>query len=341
MTKVLVTDSHLYDIADAIRGKNGSSTTYKPGQMAAAITALPDASVLGTKSVTQNGTYDPSDDSLDGYSGVTVNVPNSYSASDEGKVVSNGALVAQTSDTKTVNGTYDTTLNNEIVVNVASGQPVIEPLSVTQNGTYTAPSGVDGYSPVSVNVSGGGVDEGVFIDADILNLYNAVTYKNGGLGLSKPYVIKTYNGAGYPDISSAQFDGVSVPCLHRRQNDVFGLIFLTKVPKNKYTRLKIKLKLPNSSGNQYTNSAVCLISQAQFNSADGWLGYIMQRAYFTNGAMSAAEIEAQTGVTISSSDSHVLSEQTVTWELPTMSVDYYIGVQTWNVESYINALWLE
>ena len=36
------------------------------------------------------------------------------------------------------------------------GSPVIEPLSVTQNGTYTVPSGVDGYSPVTVNVSGGG-----------------------------------------------------------------------------------------------------------------------------------------------------------------------------------------
>lgn len=36
------------------------------------------------------------------------------------------------------------------------GEPTIEPLSVTANGTYTAPSGVDGYSPVTVNVSGGG-----------------------------------------------------------------------------------------------------------------------------------------------------------------------------------------
>ena len=30
--------------------------------------------------------------------------------------------------------------------------PVIEPLEVTENGTYTAPEGVDGYSPVMVNV---------------------------------------------------------------------------------------------------------------------------------------------------------------------------------------------
>lgn len=31
-------------------------------------------------------------------------------------------------------------------------EPVIEPLEITENGTYTAPDGVDGYSPVSVNV---------------------------------------------------------------------------------------------------------------------------------------------------------------------------------------------
>ena len=33
---------------------------------------------------------------------------------------------------------------------------VVQPLSVTQNGTYNPPSGVDGYAPVTVNVSGGG-----------------------------------------------------------------------------------------------------------------------------------------------------------------------------------------
>lgn len=33
-------------------------------------------------------------------------------------------------------------------------EPTIEALSVTENGTYTAPSGVDGYSPVTVNVPG-------------------------------------------------------------------------------------------------------------------------------------------------------------------------------------------
>jgi hypothetical protein len=34
------------------------------------------------------------------------------------------------------------------------GSAVVQPLSVTQNGTYNPPSGVDGYAPVTVNVSG-------------------------------------------------------------------------------------------------------------------------------------------------------------------------------------------
>ena len=73
----------------------------------------------GTVNITQNGTA-----SVDGYVSANVNVPNSYAAGDEGKVVSNGALVAQTSTTKTANGTYTTTTNNQVVVAipVASGE---------------------------------------------------------------------------------------------------------------------------------------------------------------------------------------------------------------------------
>lgn len=48
--------------------------------------------------------------------------------------------------------------DKDIVVTATGGaaEPVIQPLEVTSNGTYTAPAGVDGYSPVTVNVSGGG-----------------------------------------------------------------------------------------------------------------------------------------------------------------------------------------
>ena len=40
MAKVLVTNTYLSNIADAIRGKNGTTNTYTPAQMAPAITAI-------------------------------------------------------------------------------------------------------------------------------------------------------------------------------------------------------------------------------------------------------------------------------------------------------------
>lgn len=72
--------------------------------------------VLINKSISANGTYNASADSADGYKKVTVSVPNSYAAGDEGKVVSNGALVSQTSQTVTENGTVNTTTISSLTV---------------------------------------------------------------------------------------------------------------------------------------------------------------------------------------------------------------------------------
>lgn len=76
----------------------------------------------GTKniSITANGT---TTEDVTNYASaqITANVPNTYAAADEGKVVSNGALVAQGSDTVTANDTYDTTLISSLTVNVSGG----------------------------------------------------------------------------------------------------------------------------------------------------------------------------------------------------------------------------
>ena len=80
------------------------------------------STTLIEKSIAANGEYNASDDSADGYSKVTVDVANSYTQADEGKVVSSGALVAQTTHAEiTENGTYDITTNNSVSVNVSGG----------------------------------------------------------------------------------------------------------------------------------------------------------------------------------------------------------------------------
>lgn len=60
MSKVLVTEGHLEAIADAIRAKNGSYDTYSPGEMAAAIRAIPTSGIIpaGTVNISENGTVD-------------------------------------------------------------------------------------------------------------------------------------------------------------------------------------------------------------------------------------------------------------------------------------------
>ena len=95
-----------------------SNNTYDVTQYASAEVNVPQGiTPTGTKSITANGTgIDVAD-----YAYADVAVPNTYAAGDEGKVVSNGALVAQTSDTVTENDTYDTTLINSLTVNVSGG----------------------------------------------------------------------------------------------------------------------------------------------------------------------------------------------------------------------------
>lgn len=124
---VLVEEASLQAIADTIRSKLGVADTYLPSEMADAIDDIGGGvTPTGTVNITSNGTHDVTQ-----YASAAVAVPNSYSASDEGKVVNNGALVSQTSDTVTENGPVDTTLINSLTVNVAGGA------SNYEVGTYT------------------------------------------------------------------------------------------------------------------------------------------------------------------------------------------------------------
>ena len=105
---------------------------------------------LITKSITANGTYNASSDNADGYSTVDVDVPNTYTASDEGKVVSNGSLVSQTATSTNVNGTINTTLNNSVTVNVPTYSSA-DNGKVIQNGSLVSQTSA---SDSTINTNG-------------------------------------------------------------------------------------------------------------------------------------------------------------------------------------------
>lgn len=136
MANVLVKESSLENIADAIRSKNGQTTKYKPAQMADAITAISGGGGItptGTKTIniTQNGT---TTEDVTNYANaqVNVNVPNPSTGTKQ--ITSNGTHdVTQYASaevnvpnpstgtqTFTANGTYDVTNIAEAVVNVES-----------------------------------------------------------------------------------------------------------------------------------------------------------------------------------------------------------------------------
>lgn len=71
-------------------------------------------------------------------------------------VIDSSTLTSIADAVRTKGGTTDPIVVSDIPTAIANlpsgGNPVITELTVTQNGTYTASDGVDGYSPVTVNV---------------------------------------------------------------------------------------------------------------------------------------------------------------------------------------------
>lgn len=126
----------------------GSPITIGAGQAAIIDYALKTvdlfggSTALGTKTITQNGTYNAGSDDLDGYSIVEVNVSGGGATVEPLSVAQNGTYTAPSGKAY-----------NPVSVSVT---PNLQSKTATQNGTVVPDQGYDGLSSVVVNVSGGG-----------------------------------------------------------------------------------------------------------------------------------------------------------------------------------------
>lgn len=232
MANVLVEETSLENIADAIRSKNSSTDKYKPAQMADAISAISGGGITptGTKtiSITQNGT---TTEDVTSYASaqVNANVPNSYTASDEGKVVDSGALVAQTSKSISANGTYDTTTNDEVVVNVPTGITPSGSQTFTENGTYDVTNIAEAV--VNVASSGGGVhtEEGYveFTDTRVQALTIPVDLTSATGFILNLYAVGTGEVSGG---AVTEYDHIEIPTVFASNSFVWN--YMLKYPQN-------------------------------------------------------------------------------------------------------------
>lgn len=140
MSKVMLSESYLEDIADAIRAKTGTQDTYTPGEMPEAIEAISGGGITptGTISITSNGTVDVTQ-----YASADVNVPS---------VTPTGTINI------TQNGTTDVTNYASANVNVPNPSTGTKQISITQNGTTTENVTDYANAEITVNVSGSGVN---------------------------------------------------------------------------------------------------------------------------------------------------------------------------------------
>lgn len=157
------------------------------------------------------------------------------------------------------NGTYTAPADidgyNPITVNVPQKEPNIQNLSVSANGTYTAPSGTDGYSPVVVDVQPNLEDITITANGTYSHAgkdgYDQVVVNVPQQGITE-LVVPTLEYLGYQGRLCFLIDGGLKTIKLNRDSSAFGLFNMTDdINYSQYGRELGGLTI--KSGGEYNN----------------------------------------------------------------------------------------
>ena len=123
-----------------------------PNSISQNLTRLQNARDDIADAIVQKGGTVGSNDGFEEFVNDIGTITNTYTSGDEGKVVSNGSLVSQTTLNITTNGTYNTTTNNSTIVNVE--QTVALLFVTTEQGVTITVSKGSTTLPTQTSLSG-------------------------------------------------------------------------------------------------------------------------------------------------------------------------------------------
>lgn len=231
------------------------------------------------KSITANGSYSASGDNADGYSSVSVSVPNSYAQADEGKVLQNGALVSQTSTTTSSNGTIDTTTNNSVTVAVPNSYTAQDEGKVVSNGALVAQGNdevtqngtVDTtlISSLLVDVASGGITEGTLTPSGA-PYTNPIAKVWGTNGFICAVLNDYYYRVSSPDLQIGTISGITFPSSQPQTANIYviglneqlsyagGLPFVSASFNWQSGDITVKISNPSYGNNTVVHAAVVI-----------------------------------------------------------------------------------
>lgn len=133
-------------------------------------------------------------------------------------------------------------------------------------------------------------------------------------------------GGSYP------FNGTTQPVIYRNGQNIAGVIFLSKIPHGVYQKLYVYCQVTVASATAWKRAFLTFSSALGFSS-DAIPTNSIKTVTLVDDSKTPAQINSQTGVTINSTDSSLLSAQVVEVDVSGISQDFYFGF--WNCDRTI------